>query len=1045
MTRTVGTTFFRAMFCCLVALSAFCLDHGTAGGQSGQPVHRFNRSVVASHKNGQKHAYPSMSRLDDGRLMLSWSASQKSGTGSHIVTAFSADNGKTWSKPVAHIKTAHGRDYDPSILVSGKRIFVSSTTLPPDGKIETSTTWCTRSDDAGKTWSKLYKIPMNHRYTCGKTHQGLRLKSGTLLLGYSWDMFCEEGKSLISEGQMHLRAGVMISTDNGRTWQNGGDTDATVKKVHNGAVDGTDEPAIVELDDGSIYMLARTGSTHLYESRSTDEGRTWTTARPSPLFGCNAPAALCRFEAEDSAGNKRCGIMCVWNNAIARHPLSAAASFDGGKTWSKPKNVSGQTGGGQASYPTCSQAADGTLVAVWQQDTPDGRDIRAARFNLAWLLHDPLEELQKELAEVSFPALKATAPAKGYNGGDPLKSKPVWKIHGDGGKLTDKGSIRLKKGGGYHIDNRPSDWDGDINQLVECRMRVIDRDKMTGAHSAAEIWIGGRRPKTGCQLFFRENAVAFDSSYHPCHKLDATKTHTYKILTEIETGKAYLFIDNSETPVLVTYLGSPEGLDINRILFGDSSGSSATVHGQSEWEFVRWRTAPAVPLEIKRIDKRDKTAAAWTGKGPLRMIVEISPWDLGKRKSDIVPARLKVDLAEILAQAGIKGRPDLACIQVVRLDPKTGRPTPCKTFRGIGADDVPYRFDDFDRHAYSHWYNIRGNGHSGQIVWEHLQEGNSPTKYAIYIDTVKSNNESSVSPVPTLGDSDALWTDRSDGFLITALQCKPYVCDWDGDGRLDIIAGETQGHLFLFKNKGTPKKPKFDEGEFLMADGKHLRLQHYTAPCATDWDDDGDLDLIIGRANEGQIHFFENTGSTTKPVLTERGHVEADGSRIVIPHELTPGESIFSQEYGCRPEVVDYDGDGDKDLLAGGYVSGAVFLFENTRNGKGIPQLTARGPIEADGKTLDVGSAAMPCLADFDGDGDLDMISAHGDVIMGQFDPHGIAYYENTGTRAKPVFARRPFPFESEHAVGLAVASKGDMDADGDLDLVIGNYLRIWF
>jgi len=347
---------------------------------------RFERRVLASHKDVEWNRYPSMARLDDGRLMVVWYSSKEyrstpiAKKNDRIVGIYSSDHGRTWSAPVPLIRTP-GHDLDPSILVAGKRIFVTATVKPDGPGITTSATWCTRSEDNGQTWSDLYQIPMNHRYTCGKTQHGLRLKSGTLLFGYSWDIFCEQGKTLGDEDAMHLRAAVMRSTDNGQTWHNGGDTDATYKKASASAVMGTDEPAIVELEDGSVYMLMRTGSTHLFEARSFDEGKTWTQIGPSPLWGTNAPAALCQFKV----GQRR-GILCVWDNALTRFPLCAAASFDDGKTWSKPKDIAGPTGGRQASYPDCYQAADGTLVAVWQQGMSGGRDVRLVRFNLAWLL-----------------------------------------------------------------------------------------------------------------------------------------------------------------------------------------------------------------------------------------------------------------------------------------------------------------------------------------------------------------------------------------------------------------------------------------------------------------------------------------------------------------------------------------------------------------------------------------------------------------------------------------------------------------------------------
>lgn len=437
---------------------------------------------------------------------------------------------------------------------------------------------------------------------------------------------------------------------------------------------------------------------------------------------------------------------------------------------------------------------------------------------------------------------------------------------------------------------------------------------------------------------------------------------------------------------------------------------------------------------------------AWTGKGPARILVEVPPRDLGGRAADEMPARVKLDLAEVLKKGGFPGTPDLGRIQVIRYDPVSGKPIPSGTFRGAGPDDLPYRFDDFDRREHTFWYNVPGNGRAGDLVWTHRQEGGAASHYAIYVDVVPDGNRPGESPVPLLGDSDALWTDESEGFLITALHCKPTMCDWNGDGLQDLIVGEIQGHLFYFENRGTRGKPAFAGGQFLMLGDKPLRLTHYTTPKAVDWDDDGDLDLIVGRANGGQVLFIENVGTPTRPELALRGRIEADGKPISIPHQLTPGENIFHQEYMCMPEVVDWDGDGDKDLLVGGYITGAVFYFENTRNRLGIPELRERPPLEADGKTLCVRSAASPCVADFDGDGDLDMITAQGDVVHhGQFDEAGIVYFENDGTPTEPKLTARPFPFVDEHNVGIvAVPDAADWDGDGDLDLVIGSMHEVW-
>ena len=328
------------------------------------------RSTLVQNMPGM--TVPCIDRLEDGRLFCVWSAG-----GAGIIGVYSADSGRTWSKPQTLIRTGTGRDWDPGTVVSGRRILVTSSVPTGADGHSASVTKCVRSDNNGQTWSPMYEIPMNHRYTSGKVGPGVKLRSGILLFPYSWDTVLDDNGKVHSEAEMCSRAGVMRSTDNGLTWQNGGDADASCTRITPSSPLGTDEPKVVQLHDASLYMLMRTGADHLFQARSRDDGTTWTDIGPSVLVGSNAPASLLRIRV-----GRREAILALWNNAPVRFPLVAATSLDAGHTWSQPVDIAGETGGSQASYPNVAQAPDGTLVAVWQQQTPRGWDVRSARFAL---------------------------------------------------------------------------------------------------------------------------------------------------------------------------------------------------------------------------------------------------------------------------------------------------------------------------------------------------------------------------------------------------------------------------------------------------------------------------------------------------------------------------------------------------------------------------------------------------------------------------------------------------------------------------------------
>lgn len=354
--------------------------------QSNVPFFEQGAVAVPSDK-GHQHCYPVLARTAKGNLFIAW-AYFEPGKDGKILGSLSTDNGKTWNKPVVVVETSGMSEADPAIIIDGNRILVYSSSVKRPNKITNTDTLLAESTDEGKTWSKPIKLDIPYNYLVGKRHLGLKLKDGTLALPASYDIWAQEGGvPAKTEGEMDMKSGVLLSKD-GIKWTSNLSVHVVAQKVTPFGTNGVAEPAVVELENGELYMLMRTGTSNFYEARSKDGGKTWSEPVKSQLVSHNTPASLWRLDKSKE-------IIAIWNNhPIVRDNLAVAISADGGKTWSNPKNVATKEGTPkshidlQVSYPGLVQDKDGNFVAVWQKQLPDGggREIRWARFNRAWVL-----------------------------------------------------------------------------------------------------------------------------------------------------------------------------------------------------------------------------------------------------------------------------------------------------------------------------------------------------------------------------------------------------------------------------------------------------------------------------------------------------------------------------------------------------------------------------------------------------------------------------------------------------------------------------------
>lgn len=214
-----------------------------------------------------------------------------------------------------------------------------------------------------------------------------------------------------------------------------------------------------------------------------------------------------------------------------------------------------------------------------------------------------------------------------------------------------------------------------------------------------------------------------------------------------------------------------------------------------------------------------------------------------------------------------------------------------------------------------------------------------------------------------------------------------------------------------------PGAPKLQKPFLVMGETKPVMGEKHglAGPAFWDWNSDGLKDLLIGEFETTSEEYHGDKGSTIKVYLNVGTKEAPKFTDEWFYARDTYGVALEVNQWCCigfTPQFVDLDDDGNMDIITGQYHPGDVYWFRGQQGrgfAKGIPLKQEGNPWSAinsfdpRAKTADpietfeywVYSSAN--MGDLDGDGDYDLITGGSDITVS----------ENIGTKKSPEFGRR--------------------------------------
>lgn len=272
----------------------------------------------------------------------------------------------------------------------------------------------------------------------------------------------------------------------------------------------------------------------------------------------------------------------------------------------------------------------------------------------------------------------------------------------------------------------------------------------------------------------------------------------------------------------------------------------------------------------------------------------------------------------------------------------------------------------------------------------------------------------------------------------------PCVEDVDGDGLEDLILGDFGGKFRLYKNVGKNGQPEYQDAGFIQASDEEANVRIYCCVGSqarfADLDGDGFRDLISNSYDPGHCYVFH--GMQSHKFASREELLDKSG----VPVRSSPNQQQDYQSFGSFFTPVDWDADGDYDMLIGCF-DGHLKLCINEGNVEKASYATENQIIHAGEAPLKVEAHCCPVVADWDADGLWDILSGS--------DDGSVTWFRNRGSKKAPQFETGEILVEKHSADGYHLLPWSEEDivpgirsqievvdynSDGKLDLLLGDF-----